>query len=78
MISQEHCELIFENNEILLRSLNSSYGSFVEIEDEWMFSPVNSQLEVMIGNHLVRIQDEASGCMWKRPLQLKVAESSDE
>ena len=74
MISNEHCTLTFEHNQLLLQNRNPTFGTFLCIQHEWRFSPADNQLEVAIGNHLITIKNEASSCFWNQPLTLKIVQ----
>jgi predicted component of type VI protein secretion system len=75
LVAPEHCSLVFEHGQFLLRNLNPAYGTFVLIDSEWQFSPLDNQLELMVGNHLVRIKENTQSCFGRQDLKLRIKNS---
>lgn len=55
-ISAMHCELAYDQNTLYLRSLNPTFGTFVNFTNATINSADNA-VTLMINNHLVKLQN---------------------
>jgi hypothetical protein len=53
-ISRSHCSFFYTSNRMLLKSLPSKYGTFIELSNEFELTQ-SEPLQLMVSNYLVTL-----------------------